>query len=1174
MLAAGEQQVYGARCRTPAAFRWWGDLVEIACGAGVDRHATTMPSSAACVGGIGGGKEFLRKALQPERLGTFGGVGEIHSGSGSLDAYVVGAPLRHMHVPSLRFWATATARAVALARRHASGSSNSKRCKGAAGEAVLAVAAFGADDESEADVCALLRECIRLSGAQAAVAARSLAVEALDDLACAAARLIHQEAPSPAPSLGGGGSSASAIRESLTSLLMGFSQRLFRALNGHLDLLAEHAAFFARVVALLTRLLASPPHGVALLAPSEAISVLGCDGLSPALKELPQMRDLLQRETPTGLALIRQLVSALRVCAPRLDGRHGYGAATALPPPAASLLAGSAFACGGHAHATLACLSMLLLLVPALRKGPSPPTGCTALALPPSGAAGGAQASTANAFETPALLAELLQVLSDLLGCVAAADRAAGYQAVAAEAAHAEASRGAGGSADETGECSGEAVAGWPARAPVAKPLAQAGASASSALVLVRSPEDALARCVAETKARALDHALRSGVNCLVLTLAERAVAVLGARGGGAYGGGGPVAAALGHASTVVQGVLLPRLLSCDFTVFSPSLDRQRITLGLLAIGARPRFTAPLWDRAVEAGWASQLDAVLAALVAVSQSPGGAVVVAEQRCFAILAYCPLLHASVQPIPASAAAAATAVNATASLQLPAAYAWPSGATPPSAAGSGGGGGLGAWRRPLQCSWCRSLLLVGGMLASAPQLGMEARVFLEAFAPRLRYIFRSGMQRGHMALLEEASAACRLLALLPQRSALTDLLLTDAATQAFMFVVNACLTDRSTASEIFLPVSVAERLGAHLAPDGESCPASVPSVFHQRVEYLGLDFVRNLLVALLRVASSPEWLSQGSAAGAGVTSAPKDAAPKGWVVAASLFGFQANKAAAATGSPADGAAAPLRLWAAIMDVALEGARRVVDILKALHSSESREGVVYASGANVGGKASAPGRETRWIPLSLSLALLEPQASIGGGHTSTRGSPGGLARCLTPPLTPRNAGPLSPTVRPAAHPKDSSGAGGNASTKKAVRYRYMASRADALFGGQLPEGVAPEYVSTADLRRLCSSILEMTCTLLCHFCQATRSSILALASGGGGGAGERSTPAVSVLHGLLSFLHELRTNLGSLGLDSGAVDYLMELDDALRSSQQLGAMPEGDRERRDGSDPWSGD
>jgi len=124
-------------------------------------------------------------------------------------------------------------------------------------------------------------------------------------------------------------------------------------------------------------------------------------------------------------------------------------------------------------------------------------------------------------------------------------------------------------------------------------------------------------------------------------------------------------------------------------------------------------------------------------------------------------------------------------------------------------------------------------------------------------------------------------------------------------------------------------------------------------------------------------------------------------------------------------------------------------------------------------------------------------------------------------------------------------------------------MALTPGALLGGQLAPGVAPEHIRVEELRQLCSCVLEMTCTLLCQFCQATRSSLLALAAGGGAAA-DRSVPAASVLNGLLSFLHELRSSAanGSLGIE---IDYLMELDNTLRSWQQLGLTPETERERQ---------
>merc|ERR1740138_1660387 len=102
------------------------------------------------------------------------------------------------------------------------------------------------------------------------------------------------------------------------------------------------------------------------------------------------------------------------------------------------------------------------------------------------------------------------------------------------------------------------------------------------------------------------------------------------------------------RACAVLRGVLLPNLLTTSCLVFSPSLDRRHLVLSLTAIGSRPSITAPVWDRAVEAAWACRLDSVLSVFFAVAQSTAGAVMLAEQRVFSLLAYCQLFHAAILP----------------------------------------------------------------------------------------------------------------------------------------------------------------------------------------------------------------------------------------------------------------------------------------------------------------------------------------------------------------------------------------------------------------------------------------------------------------------------------------------------------------------------------------------
>eukprot|EP00928_Gymnodinium_smaydae_P100646 TRINITY_DN9921_c0_g1_i1.p1 TRINITY_DN9921_c0_g1~~TRINITY_DN9921_c0_g1_i1.p1 ORF type:complete len:2483 (-),score=370.45 TRINITY_DN9921_c0_g1_i1:55-6945(-) len=1095
-------EVAGRAC-VPPVFRWWGDLVELACGAAVER-ALAPPA---------GGRAALRETLRPQKLGTFGDISEAHSGCACLDAYVVGAPLRPTHTESLKLFAAAN--------MHTSSS-------------------------GFVELEALAQECSKFSRAKAVMASRTLAAEALDDLSRSVARLVKDE------------SSATTTKQLLTRLLLGLVGRLFGVLHSHMGLVVDHSGYFARIIMLITHLLASPPHGSALLGPTQIVAAFSSVSNIAALKEADAVKALLQRETPMGLALVRQLVSVLQVCVQRLRTD------SILPPPASSLLVGAAFASGGvmgYADAVVASLSLLMLLVPGLRQTSA------VRAVPDTG-------RRPNSFEASSLLAELLDVLSQLLACVDAADLIVGYRTCKASNEDARAARDAEmptcrlqqTSNDGTTEKMTKPQPGWPARAPVVSSAIAGRADGGEQLTLVRSPEDALARCAAETRTRALDHALKSGIVSLVLGLAERAVTALRDRATRTAGVPQPQASLNGQAAAgnMLQHALLPRLLSCSCIVFSPKLDQHRITLGLMSIGGRPGLTAPLWDRAVEAAWATRLDAVVSCLFSVSQTAAGAVVLAEQRCFALLAYCPLLHASIMPQNASASSSSSA-NAAAT-QFPAAYAWPASNGVSTRGASGGGAAATPWRRPLHVSWCSVLQLVASILASAPQLSDDATVFLEAYAPRLRYVFRNGIQSGHMAVLEEANAICRVLALMKNRSGLVESLLAEAAMHSLSFVVNTCLTERSSPSEVFLPVSGLEQLsgqspgskGTDDASLSQGSPASVPSVFHQRVEFLALDLCRNLLATLLRAASSPTWLGHAAAAADTAWSLTPASAPSGWPAAPSVLGLgpQATGTGAAEGGPR-------RLWASVMDAALDGARHVVDLLESLPGGRQSRGLLL-----VAQREGLPAPVTEGgalVPLSLALAVLEPDSAFpgSGAGAGSVSSPSFLSLTLTPPLAPRS--PSRGMLQSLSSFGELDGTGGAGAKRQSTGsgpqyYRYMALRPASYFGGQHAVGIVPDYVSVADLRGLCGCILEMTCTLLCHFCQASRSSIMASPSGG---EPERGAPAV--LHGLLSFLHELRSSAasGTLAIDKGTLDYLTELDNGLRSWQQLGSVSAVDRE-----------
>jgi len=588
---------------------------------------------------------------------------------------------------------------------------------------------------------------------------------------------------------------------------------------------------------------------------------------------------------------------------------------------------------------------------------------------------------------------------------------------------------------------------------------------------------------------------------------------------------------------------LLPRLLCSRCPVFNPSLGLHPATLLPTVSKWQNAAAMASWGLAVESAWACRLDGVLNVLLAVAQSPEGAVLVAEQRVFLLLAHCPLLRRVVLPPQEGG-------------QFPAAYMRPTSSD--AVAMSTGLAGGAAWRRPLHGSWCRALLLVSTILASAPQLATEAKVFLEVYLPRLRHIFSSGLRSGHVAMLEEATIACRMLALMANRCELAKSVLVNSATQAFVFVTSTCLSERAAPSEVFIPISAIEKLGAWLPTDCEASPAIVPSVFHQRVGYLALEFQRNLLSALLRVASAPNWLNTAGAATGSTAAVAQVAAPGVWPNTQSILGLRQRGPGTGFGVT-DVGNSPLRLWAAVMDVTLEGSRRVIEILEVLREALRDQQQASFLLASSGGS-------TAQVPLSFALAPLEPESKGFETIALSSGlpSPGGLAKGLTPPTSAKFAGLLSPTLSPSTSSKKPKAK--ESQTEKALYYKHLVLRPDSSVGGQAVPGLVPEAVSLEEIRELCCSILEMSCTLLCHFCQATRSSILA--------GGERAAPGSSVLHGLLNFLHQVLSGgqLVSLGVRLSTVDYLTELDTMLRCWQNLGVQ-EGDDRREGDSEGWLG-
>jgi len=616
---------------------------------------------------------------------------------------------------------------------------------------------------------------------------------------------------------------------------------------------------------------------------------------------------------------------------------------------------------------------------------------------------------------------------------------------------------------------------GWPARAPMAK----AGCVENQGLQVLRTPEEAVVRDASETQAEKLDQILYSGFSCLVLALTERTLAAIRARQGN------EASRMQDTSSELLRHVLLPRVLNCSFSVFAPVAETGGTSTSL---GPLPRSEASqnLWQRATEASLACRLESLVTLLLRVAETPNGVALLMEQRVFVLLAYCPLLRHFV-------------------LNTESAYVVPSNTENVSMAEHKRHGLLSAWRRPAQSAWCRVLLLISTMLASGS--AEEAEVFLQVYRKRFCYIFQSALQSGRLAVLEEATLMGRVLAM-SQRSATARRLAEDAAAQAMIFIMGSCLTERSTPSEVFLPSSGEERLAAQVSPiavDGETTPAQVPSIFHQRVEYLGLELLRNLLLALLRISSLPQWLGVArpvQVMDLGIKTA-------GWPTAyQSVFGLK-------DGGPILNSDDPVRLWALLMDVTLEAGRKAVEYLETLRGQRKEMHRLLIANSGAGDP---------WLPLSLAL--------VGVGELNTEGlqSPGGFSPShLAMGLTPLAATPLSPTRRvqsPQLGPETRS-----AGRARALRYKFAARRPHATLGSQLGTA-APEGINLSELKKLASSVLELSCMLLGRFCQVTKGSVSA-----------PRTPGDAIFHGLLSFLHEILSSDSGL-LDADTVSFLTAL------------------------------
>ncbi|CAD7971970.1 unnamed protein product [Amoebophrya sp. A25] len=170
-----------------------------------------------------------------------------------------------------------------------------------------------------------------------------------------------------------------------------------------------------------------------------------------------------------------------------------------------------------------------------------------------------------------------------------------------------------------------------------------------------------------------------------------------------------------------------------------------------------------------------------------------------------------------------------------------------------------------RRPLHATWCHTLALVTQVAAVGAPLDCTTS-FMNAYEDRFVYVLEEREMISELAIVEEFSLISRLLGNIPVHDTKT-IYFTAMALRAQNFLASVVLLDpkvsySSMSSDVVRPLSVAEKAAAGMDDALYlHSSASIPSIYHQRIQYLVFDACRSLLMALLRVITqSPSLLTQ--------------------------------------------------------------------------------------------------------------------------------------------------------------------------------------------------------------------------------------------------------------------------------------------------------------------------
>jgi hypothetical protein len=161
-----------------------------------------------------------------------------------------------------------------------------------------------------------------------------------------------------------------------------------------------------------------------------------------------------------------------------------------------------------------------------------------------------------------------------------------------------------------------------------------------------------------------------------------------------------------------------------------------------------------------------------------------------------------------------------------------------------------------------------------------------------------------------------------------------------------------------------------------------------------------------------------------------------------------------------------------------------------------------------------------EQSFVPLSLGLwpsGKLKLAESLATPAPCPQATPMLLAQLLPPPVSPSKS-PMRLVHMMATAPAH--GKRHKFEESAGLHCSRMNLRSRTLLRGQQASGLIPEYVQVDQFRKIGNDVLEIACTMVCRFCQATAPKRGATAKDY-----TQPVPATAVYHGFVALLNDAR-------------------------------------------------